>query len=57
MNEAEQLSLHIHITHTHTAQALEKRMGVALQLIFDDKKEGECIINVPWPLTSSIPLP
>ena len=31
-------------TYTHAAQALEKQMGVALQLIFDDKKEGECII-------------
>ena len=33
-------------THTRTAQALENQMVVALQLIFDDKKEGECIINV-----------
>ena len=32
--------------HTHAAQALEKQMEVALQLIFDDKKEGECIINI-----------
>ena len=44
-----------HTHYTHTAQALEKQMGVALQLIFDDKKEGECIINVP--LTSSTPFP